>query len=78
MPPHVQPPDDAPAPRFLTVDARVPAPIRQLLEEADGCLNMAFVNGGTACARRAIEGILATERATGEDLDECFQKLKEN
>jgi len=77
MPPHVQPPEDAPAPRFLTVDARVPAPIRQLLEEADGCLNMAFVNGGTACARRAIEGILATERATGEDLDECFQKLKE-
>lgn len=77
MPPPVQPQDDTPPPRFLTVDARVPAPIRQLLEEADGCLNMAFVNGGTACARRAIEGILATERATGEDLDECFQKLKE-
>lgn len=77
-PPHPQSSqDDTPPPRFLNVDSRVPAPIRQLLEEADGCLNMAFVNGGTACARRAIEGILATERATGEDLDECLGKLKE-
>src|SRR5262245_62896155 len=78
MPPHVQPSqDDTPPPRFLTVDARVPPAIRQLLEEADGCLNMAFVHGGTAWARRPIEGILATERATGEDLDECLEKPKE-
>lgn len=70
-------PDDAPAPRFLMVDLRVPAAIRQLLDEADGCLNMSYVNGGSACARRAIEGILATERATGEDLAECLQKLKD-
>ena len=69
--------DDAPAPRFLVVDSRVPAPIRQLLDEADGCLNMAYVNGGTACARRAIEGILATEHTTGEDFAECLQKLRE-
>ena len=78
--PHAVPPsapDDAPAPRFLIVDSRVPAPIRQLLDEGDGCLNMAYVNGGTACARRAIEGILATEQATGEDFAECLQKLRE-
>ena len=78
--PHAAPPpahDDSPAPRFLVVDARVPAPIRQLLDEADGCLNMSYVNGGTACARRAIEGILATEHATGEDFEECLQKLRE-
>src|SRR6266850_1896622 len=46
--------DRTPTPRFLTVDARVPEPIRQLLEEADGCLNMTFSVGGSACARRAI------------------------
>ena len=70
-------PDDLPAPRFLIVDARVPAAIRQLLDEADGCVDMSYVNGGTACARRAIEGILATEHATGEELAECLQRLKE-
>ena len=77
---HSAPPtaqDDAPSPRFLVVDARVPTPIRQLLDEADGCLNMAYVNGGTACARRAIEHMLTTEQATGEEFAECLQKLRE-
>ena len=46
--------DRTPTPRFLTVDRRVPEPIRQLLEEADGCLNMAFAVGGSACIRRAL------------------------
>jgi hypothetical protein len=69
--------DDAPAPRFLTVDPRAPAQLRQLLDEADGCLNMSFVNGGTACARRAIDLILVTEQASGEDYGECLQKLRE-
>lgn len=69
--------DDAPSPRFLVVDPRAPAPLRHLLDEADGCLNMAFVNGGTACARRAIDLILVTEQTSGEDFSECLQKLRE-
>jgi hypothetical protein len=59
--------DHAPAPRFLTVDGQVPAAIRQLLDEADGCLNMGFANGGTACARRAIQTIMTTEGVSGDD-----------
>jgi hypothetical protein len=69
--------DDAPAPRFLVVDPRAPALLRSLLDEADGCLNMAFVHGGTACARQAIDLILVTENVSGEDLRECLQTLKE-
>jgi hypothetical protein len=69
--------DDALPPRFLIVDSRAPGPLRQLLDEADGCLNMSFVNGGTACARRAIDFILAHEQTSGEDYDECLQKLRE-
>ena len=46
--------DTAPAPRFLVVDRRVPDAIRHLLDEADGCLNMSFAVGGSACVRRAI------------------------
>ena len=59
--------DQAPSPRFLVVDGRIPAPIRQLLEEADGCLNMAFTNGGTACARRSVLMILHTEGISADD-----------
>jgi hypothetical protein len=69
--------DDSPTPRFLVVDPRAPALLRQLLDEADGCLNMSFVHGGVACARQAIDLILATEDASGEDYRECLQKLKE-
>ena len=70
-------PEDGPSPRFLVIDPRAPALLRQLLDEADGCLNMAFVHGGTACARRAIDLILVTEDVSGEDFRECLQKLKE-
>jgi hypothetical protein len=70
--------DDAAAPpRFLTVDPRAPAHIRELLEEADGCLSMGFITGGTACARRTIDGILETEHAAGEDYAASLLTLSE-
>ena len=59
--------DTSAEPRFLTVDPRVPESIRQLLEEADGCLNMSFATGGTACARRAVQMILTTEQVDGDE-----------
>jgi hypothetical protein len=57
----------AAAPRFLTVDRRVPDAVRQLIEEADGCLDMNFAVGGTACVRRAIEKTLEVEEVQGDD-----------
>lgn len=69
--------DRAPAPRFLVVDSRVPESIRQLLEEADGCLNMSFIVGGTACARRAIRVILDSEGVKGDDFRTCLLALGE-
>src|SRR6185295_15442981 len=59
--------EDLPPPRFLVVDPKVPASIRQLLDEAEGCANMGFLNGGGACARRAIETILLNEHAWLDD-----------
>jgi hypothetical protein len=59
--------DRAPAPRFLVVDRRVPEPIRQLLEEAEGCLNMSFAVGGSACARRAIRKAFEIEKVEQPD-----------
>lgn len=69
--------DDALSPRFLVVDARVPAQIRQLLDEADGCLNMAFGMGGTACARKAVDVILETEHAGADDYAASLLTLSE-
>ena len=59
--------DRAPTPRFLVVDRRVPEPIRHLLEEADGCLNMSFTVGGSACVRRAIRTAFELESVDGGD-----------
>ena len=59
--------DRTPTPRFLTVDARVPEPIRQLLEEADGCLDNSFSVGGSACIRRAIRKTFEIEEVETSD-----------
>jgi hypothetical protein len=69
--------DDSAPPRFLTVDPRAPAEIRRLLEEADGCQSMGFITGGTACARRAIDAILETEQAAGDDYAASLLTLSE-
>jgi len=67
--------DRSPAPRFLVVDHRVPEPIRQLLEEADGCLNMAFTTGGSACARRAIRKTFEIEGVEEDDFGASLRAL---
>jgi hypothetical protein len=69
--------DDAASPRFLVVDVRVPVQIRQLLDEADGCLNMSFAMGGTACARKAVDVILDTEHAAADDYAASLLMLSE-
>ncbi|MGE3511028.1 MAG: hypothetical protein AB7N65_19325 [Vicinamibacterales bacterium] len=64
-------------PRFLEVDERVPAPLRKLLDEADGCLDMAFTTGGTACARTAIRTIVQMEHADAADYATSLLTLSE-
>jgi len=67
--------DRTPSPRFLVVDRRVPEPIRQLLEEADGCLNMSFTVGGTACVRRAIRKAFEIECVEDDDFSASLVAL---
>lgn len=52
-------------PRFLTLDDKIPLPLRALLEEADGCLKMSFLVGAGACAARTLDLLLA-EQGLGE------------
>jgi hypothetical protein len=65
------------APRFLEVDERVPPTLRKLLDEADGCLDMAFATGGTACARSAIRTIVQMEHADAADYATSLLTLSE-
>lgn len=65
------------SPRFLEVDERVPAPLRKLLDEADGCLDMAFTTGGTAVARTAVRTIVQMEHADAPDYATSLLTLSE-
>jgi len=62
-------------PRFLTMDRRVPDAIRTLVEEADGCLNMNFATGGSACIRRAIRKTFEVEDVEADDWASSVQAL---
>ena len=64
-------------PPFLTVDDRVPASVRELLVEADGCVSSGFLTGGTACAQRAIDALLKFEKADGPSFDSRVHSLGE-
>jgi hypothetical protein len=59
--------DRSPAPRFLTVDRRVPEAIRVLVEEAEGCASMSFAVGGSSCMRLAIRKTIELESVDGDD-----------
>lgn len=67
----------AASPRFLEVDERVPPVIKKLLDEADGCLDMAFTTGGAACARQAIRTIVQMEHADASDYATSLLTLSE-
>ena len=64
-------------PAFLTPDGRVPLALRDLLVEADGCLKMSFLTGGTACIQRAVETLITLEGVQGADRAEQLKRLGE-
>lgn len=68
---------NAAAPAFLTVDQRVPASIRELLAEADGCLKAGFMTGGTVCAQRAVQLLMQHENAEGATFEARLHTLSQ-
>jgi hypothetical protein len=60
---------------FLTIDARVPPAVRELLIEADGCLKAGFLTGGTVCAQRAVQTLLQHEGADGASYEARLHAL---
>lgn len=64
-------------PNFLNVDNRVPGALRDLLAEADGCLKMGFLLGGTVCSQRAIQTLLTQEEVSGANDDARLRALSD-
>ena len=64
-------------PAFLKLDDRVPASLRELLLEADGCVTNGLMIGGTGCAQRAVEALLKLEKAEGSGHEARVRSLNE-
>jgi hypothetical protein len=62
---------------FFVIDPRIPAIIRDLITEAEGCLKMNYLTGASACARKAIYELIVQEKATGKDYEEQIKSLKD-
>ena len=61
---------------FFVLDERIPAIIRELITEAEGCLKMNFLTGASACMRKAIYELTVIEHAQGEDYQGRIKSLK--
>ena len=67
--------DNSILPTFLATDDYVPGAFRDLLSEADGCLQRGFLTGGTACGRRALDLLLAVAKTEGATYEDRLQSL---
>jgi len=61
---------------FFVLDSRVPRLLRELLTEAEGCLNSNFLTGGSACVRKVIYELAKRSGASGENYEERIKSLK--
>lgn len=61
---------------FFVLDNRIPAIIRDLITEAEGCLKMNFLTGASACMRKAIYELLVLEETTAEYYEDKIKELK--
>ena len=61
---------------FFVLDDRIPAVIRELITEAEGCLKMNFLTGASSCMRKAIYELLFIEKAEGTDYESRIKFLK--
>jgi transcription elongation factor Elf1 len=62
---------------FHVVDARIPATLRELLAEAEGCLKSNFLTGASACARKLVYELAKKCGAVGSEYDDRIRSLKE-
>lgn len=61
---------------FLVLDPSIPAILRDLLSEAEGCLKSNFLTGAAACARKLVYELIEDRNATGNDYKAKLKSLE--
>jgi hypothetical protein len=62
---------------YHVIDSRIPAILRELLDEAQGCLKSNFLTGASACVRKVVYELARLQKAEGENYDERIKNLKQ-
>lgn len=60
---------------FFVVDGRIPAALRKMITEAEGCAKMNYLTGASACTRKAIYELLALQKTAGTHYDDRIKDL---
>lgn len=60
----------------FTIDERIPKTLRELIGEAERCIQNGCLVGASACIRKAIYEFLIKEKASGDSVDEKIKSLK--
>jgi len=61
---------------FFVIDKRIPKILRELLDEAEGCLKSNFLTGASACARKLVYELAIEKEAEGSEYDKRIKSLK--
>ncbi len=61
---------------FFTIDKRIPKKLRDLVNEAEKCIQNNCLTGASACVRKAIYEFLIAENAAGGSYEEKMKSLK--
>jgi hypothetical protein len=62
---------------FFVIDSRIPAKLRELLTEAEGCRKSNLLTGASVCVRKVIYELAVLEGATGNNYDDRIKSLKD-
>ncbi len=61
---------------FFTIDNRIPKKFRELITEAEKCVQNNCLTGASACIRKTIYELIAHEKLEGKDYTEKIKFLK--
>jgi len=61
---------------FFVIDSRVPAVLRELITEAEGCVKMNFLTGASACTRKAIYELTILQKTVGSNYEDRIKDMK--
>lgn len=61
---------------FFTIDERIPRKLRDLINEAEKCIQNNCLTGASACIRKSIYEFLLKEKAKGSSYEEKMKSLK--